>query len=175
MNNKINLFIILLLKFRRDKFIKYGILKNNMGEKRGLIIILISSVIAAITSAYLLYLHYSDTSSFCDISLEISCDIVNRSIYSEILNIPGSLASLLVFSFIAIITLFYLKNKKLFGLNKKNIFEIILLLMIISLIFALYLIYIELFVLYSICPLCVLLDIMILIVLIVIIKLRGKK
>ncbi len=146
-----------------------------MNEKRGLIIILISSIIAIITSAYLLYSHYSDTSSFCDISKEISCDIVNRSIYSEIFGIPISLLSLITFLFITTIAAFALKNKKLFNLNNKNIFDIIFWLMIIILISALYLVYIELFVLYSICPLCVLLDIIIIIILLIIFKLRRSK
>src|SRR3989344_7876708 len=146
-----------------------------MNEKRGLIIILISSLLALLTSTYLLYQHYADTSSFCDISQDISCDIVNRSIYSEIFNIPISLLSLIAFYFIAIITISALKNRKIFGLNKKNIFDIIFYLMLASLLFALYLVYIEAFVLYAFCPLCVLLDILILINLITIIRLRRRK
>ncbi len=145
-----------------------------MNEKRGLIIILISSLIAIITSTYLVYQHYSDISSFCDVAQGISCDIVNRSAYSEIFNIPISGLSLLTFYFIAISIIFILKNKNFFGLNKKAIFNTIFWLMMISTLFALYLIYIEAFVLYAVCPLCVLLDIIILIVLITIIKLRRK-
>ena len=136
--------------------------------------IIIISIIAIITSAYLIYIHYSNTSSFCDISNQVSCDIVNRSAYSEIFNIPISGLSLLTFYFIAISIIFILKNKNFFGLNKKAIFNTIFWLMMISTLFALYLIYIEAFVLYAVCPLCVLLDIIILIVLITIIKLRRK-
>ncbi|MEK6907016.1 MAG: vitamin K epoxide reductase family protein [Nanoarchaeota archaeon] len=146
-----------------------------MNKKRGLIIILISSLIAIFTSTYLLYLHYSDTSSFCDISQGLSCDIVNRSLYSEIFGIPIALFALITFYFINVITMAALQNKKIFGLNEKNIFDIIYWLMIIGLLLALYLIYIEAFVLYSVCLLCVLLDIIILIILITIIKLRGRK
>ncbi len=146
-----------------------------MKEKRGLEIILVFSLLALITSTYLLFLHYSDTSSFCDVSEGISCDIVNRSEYSEIFNIPVSLFALITFYFISIITIATLKNKKIFGLNKEKIYDIIFWLMIIGCFLALYLIYIEAFVLYAVCPLCVLLDIIILIILLTIIKLRRRK
>ncbi len=146
-----------------------------MNEKRGLNIILISSIIAIFVSLYLTYIHYSDTSSFCDISQGLSCDIVNRSLYSEIFGIPVSFMSLVVFYFIALITMSALRNKKIFGLYKKDIINLIFWLMVISILLALYLIYIELFVLYSICVLCVLLDIMILIIFIMAMKLRGEK
>mgnify|MGYP001572885389 CR=1 FL=1 len=150
---------------------KFNILMN---EKRGLNAILIMSFIAVITSTYLLYLHYSDDSSFCDISEGISCDIVNRSLYSEIFGIPVSLLGLLTFFFIFIATSSVLKRKRLFGLKKDEIFNIIYWLMVTSAVFALYLIYIEAFVLYAVCPLCVLLDIFILSTLIIIIKLRRE-
>ena len=146
-----------------------------MDKKRGLTIILICSLIAIAASTYLLYLHYSDTSSFCDVTESISCDIVNRSLYSEIFNIPVSLFSLVTFYFITVITIGALRNEKVFGLTRKTIFDIIYWLMIISVIFALYLIYIEAFVLYAVCPLCVLLDIIIIIILITIIKLRRMR
>ena len=145
-----------------------------MDEKRGSKIILISSLIAIIISTYLLYQHYSDTSSFCDITQGISCDIVNRSLYSEIFNIPISLFALITFYFISIITISALNNKKIFGLNKEKITNVIFRLMIISILFALYLIYIEAFVLYAVCPLCILLDVIILTILITIIKLRRN-
>lgn len=146
-----------------------------MNEKRGLVIILISSLISLITSIYLLYQHYSSESSFCDISKEISCDIVNRSIYSEIFNIPISLLSLLVFYFITIIIISALQDKKIFGLNKKDIFDIVFCVMLFSLLFAFYLFYIEAFVLYAFCPLCILLGVLILINLVTIIQLRKEK
>jgi uncharacterized membrane protein len=146
-----------------------------MDKKRGINIIIINSIIAVISSVYLLYIHYSDTSSFCDISKGLSCDIVNRSLYSEIFNIPVSLFSLLTFIFILIIS-FYIKNNKEFsGFNKKELINIIYYLMIFILLFALYLIYIEAFVLYSFCILCILLDIIILVIFIITIKLRREK
>ena len=146
-----------------------------MNKKRGLIIILVSSLIAIIVSIYLLYQHYSIKSSFCDITQDISCDIVNRSLYSEIFGIPVSLFALITFYIITVLTIATLRKDKIFNLDEKNILNIIFYLMIISLVFALYLVYIEAFVLYAVCPLCVLLDIIILVILIVIIKLRRRK
>lgn len=145
-----------------------------MKENKLINIIIISSILAMITSAYLIYIHYSNTSSFCDISNQVSCDIVNKSLYSEVFNIPISLISLLVFSFILIISFYIKKDKEFSGFNKKELINIIFWLMMISILFALYLVYIELFVLYSICILCVLLDILIIIILIIVIKLRKS-
>lgn len=143
-----------------------------MNKKRGLLTILISSLVALITSIYLLYQHYSPESSFCNISKEISCDIVNKSVYSEIFGVPLALLSILMFSFIFMITISVLTRRKLFGLSKNNVFNIIFWLMLLSVFFVLYLLYIEVFVLYSLCLLCILLDIIILIILTAIISLR---
>jgi len=146
-----------------------------MDKKRGIKIIINSSIIAIIISIYLLYLHYSDTSSFCDISKGLSCDIVNRSLYSEIFNIPISLLSILMFAFILIISIYIKNNKEFSGFNKKELINMIYYLMIFNLLFSLYLVYIEAFVLYSFCVLCTLLDIIILIILITIIRLKREK
>mgnify|MGYP001562103967 CR=1 FL=1 len=135
-------------------------------------IIIICCILAILTSAYLIFIHYSNTTSFCDISNRVSCDIVNKSSYSEIFNIPISLISLLVFSFILLISFHIKKNKEFSGFNRKELVNMIFYLMMFSLLFALYLVYIELFVLYSICILCLFLDILIIVILITIIKLR---
>lgn len=145
-----------------------------MKENKLINIIIIASILAIITSGYLIYVHYSKTTSFCDISKQISCDVVNKSIYSEVFNIPVSLISLLVFSFILLSSFYIKNNKEFFGFNKKELVHMIFILMIMSSIIALYLIYIELFVLYSICVLCVLLDILILTIFISIIKLHDS-
>ena len=144
-----------------------------MKEKRGELIIFISSLIAILTSTYLLYSHYSDVSSFCDVSQAISCDIVNRSLYSEIFNIPVSLFALITFFVVNVLSFAALRNEKPLGLSKKKIYNIIFWLVIIGVLFALYLVYIEAFVLYAFCPLCLLLDLLILIILVTVIKLRN--
>jgi len=138
------------------------------------------SIYAILLSSYLTYLHYSeDTSSFCDISPSLSCDIVNKSKYSEFFGIPIAIMGGLTFIIIIIASLLALKNKKIkiFGKNyqQKHFLNIILILLVVSILFALYLIYIELFVLYSICILCVNLDFIILFALIFIIKAKRCK
>ena len=142
-----------------------------MVQKRGLVIILLYSIFAIIISSYLLYQHYSDTSSFCDVSAGLSCDIVNRSLYSEIFNMPISGFSLAMFIFILVITLIALNNKKYIS----KIIEVIYYLMLVSILFSLYLLYIEAFVLYSFCPLCLSLNVAILVIFFVSLHLkRGK-
>src|SRR3990167_10898834 len=58
--------------------------------------------------SYLTYIHYSQSKSFCDISQEVSCDVVTTSIYSEIFGIPVSVLGLLYFSAV----LFFILKKK---------------------------------------------------------------
>ena len=138
------------------------------------------SVIAIIISSYLLYLHYADTSSFCDFSPSLSCDIVNKSRYSEFpvgSGIPVSLIGIITF-FVVIFLLNSIDNNKSFKIGKtkigrKELSNFLFYLMIASLIFALYLVYAELFLILSICILCVALDIIIIIMLILSYKLRG--
>ncbi len=133
---------------------------------------LILSLVAIVISSYLLYLHYSsESSSFCDISPSLSCDIVNKSIYSEFppgSGIPVSLMGIATF-IIVIVALELIRNNK----HKKYLSNFIFYLMVISVLFALYLVYAELFLILSICILCVLLDVIIIIMLILSYKLRG--
>ena len=129
------------------------------------------SLLAIIISSYLLYLHYSDSTSFCDIGQGLSCDIVNRGIYSEFppnSGIPVSLMGALTFIFVIIILEIIKRKKK----HQKTLSTFIFYLMIISLIFALYLVYAELFLILSICILCVALDIIIILELLLSYKLR---
>jgi len=128
-------------------------------------------IISMIISVYLVYLHYSDKSSFCDISKGLSCDIVNKSVYSEFppgSGIPVSLMGLITFG----IVLFLLNKIKKGNKDiKKKFSRYLFYLMIISLLFALYLVYAELVLILSICILCVTLDIFIISLLILSYKL----
>ena len=143
-------------------------------EKKIIFWIEFISVIAIIISSYLLYLHYSDKESFCDISTGLSCDIVNRSIYSEFppgSGIPVSLMGIITFTIIIVLSELIYANKTA-KRTKKLFSNIIFYLMIISIIFAAYLVYAELFLILSICILCVVLDIFIILILILSYKLR---
>jgi uncharacterized membrane protein len=96
---------------------------------------------------YLLSLHYSaDTGgSFCDIGENLSCDIVNKSVYAKIFGIPMSLLGLLYFLGVL--------GASLFRYNKKTLHALIFL-TIVFLGPSLYLSGIEFFVLENICLFC---------------------
>lgn len=56
------------------------------------------AIIGVVIMGYLTYIHYADTRSFCDISEGVSCDIVTKSLYSEIFGVPISVLGLLYFA-----------------------------------------------------------------------------
>ena len=127
--------------------------------------------LSMIISLYLIYLHYSDKSSFCDISEGLSCDIVNKSVYSEFP--PGSGIPVSLMGFVTFWIVLFLLNKVEKGKKeaKKKFSKYLFYLMITSLLFALYLVYAELVLILSICILCVTLDIFIILLLILSFKL----
>mgnify|MGYP001601084663 CR=1 FL=1 len=154
-------------------------MQKTLKEKKLIKWMSIVSILFIIISAYLLYLHYADVTSFCDISEGLSCDIVNKSRYSEFppgSGIPVSLMGIITF-IIVLITLKYIKKNKTFNvgnkkIDKKNLSRFLFYLMIISLLFSIYLVYAELFLILSLCILCVALDILIIIMLILSYKLK---
>ena len=141
----------------------------------------IAMLLGIATSTYLTYLHYAPTGSgFCDISEGLNCDIVNKSIYSEIFGIPIAVTGGLTFILVALLTLVVKKGKAIsFGkkrISQKAIAKLILTILIFSALFALYLVYIEAFLLYTFCVLCLFIDLIILVSLIAtIIMLRRIK
>ncbi|MBI2671779.1 vitamin K epoxide reductase family protein [Candidatus Woesearchaeota archaeon] len=148
-------------------------------DKNILIFMLVVSLLAVVDSSYLLYLHYSDIESFCDISESLSCDVVNKSEYSEFppdSGFPVSFMGLLTFLLVFVVEILMLKNKSFklskYKIDKKFFADFLFYLMFASLLFALYLVYIELFVLFSVCILCAALDILIITTLLSAWKLR---
>ncbi|MBI2106422.1 vitamin K epoxide reductase family protein [Candidatus Woesearchaeota archaeon] len=143
-----------------------------MDKKRGLKIILVCSILAIITFSYLLYIHYKPTESkFCNFGEGFNCDIVNKSIYSEIMGIPVSLLGALTFIGVLALSILSLNSYKkkfsyYFTIDINSMTKLIFWISVISLLFALYLIYIEAFVLYSFCIFCLIGDILIIITLI---------
>lgn len=144
-----------------------------MDKKRGLKIISVVSILAIIVFSYLLYIHYKPSESkFCNFGEGFNCDIVNKSIYSEIFGIPVSLLGALTFLAVFILSRLSLQNYKkkvsyYFIFDSKFMIETIFWVSAASLLFALYLVYIEAFVLYSFCIFCLIGDILIIITLIV--------
>jgi vitamin-K-epoxide reductase (warfarin-sensitive) len=94
-----------------------------------------------------LYHHYGkETSSYCDFAQNFNCDIVNRSIYSEIAGIPVALIGLLGYAgLLGLATVYRAKAETP---------KLLLLASVVGLGFALYLTYIEKFVLAVWCILC---------------------
>jgi len=72
------------------------------------ILLIVFSISGIIIMAYLTYLHYAPTSpdgSVCDIGEGLSCDMVNKSAYSEILGIPVSVFGVLYFTLVAVLSI----------------------------------------------------------------------
>lgn len=94
--------------------------------------------------SYLTYIHYSQSKSFCDISQEVSCDVVTTSIYSEIFGIPVSVLGLLFFAAV----LFLILRKR------DRAFQTLFIITLFALVPSLYLSLTELIFINSICILC---------------------
>lgn len=96
-----------------------------------------------IVSLYSVYYHYQEEgSSFCNFSENLNCDVVNKSIYSEILGIPIALFGFLMY--VALAILYY-----------QNMWKEGFLIIFSAGIFTIFLTYIEIFLLKALCPLCV--------------------
>ncbi len=104
------------------------------------------AVIGLLLSAVSLYNHYKKSSSeYCDFGEAFNCDIVNRSIYSEVGKVP--VAGIGVLGYLALMVL----------ARKARSCGVALLLLaaaVVGLAFALYLTYIEAYVLVVWCILC---------------------
>ncbi len=149
-----------------------------MFKKESFKIITYLCVLAILISSYLVYLHYTPTStSFCNLSETINCDIVNKSIYSEIFGIPVALYGTLTFLIILALSELLQKNKRYTLLNRpitpKSLYILLIILLLVSLLFSIYLLYIEFFVLFALCLFCVILDILILEMFILAINAQG--
>ncbi len=91
--------------------------------------------------------HYaSSKSNYCDFGANFNCDIVNRSIYSEVAGVPVSLIGVLGYTGLLVLTVLYKKNE--------HSPVILLAASLAGTAFALYLTYIEGFVLAVWCLLC---------------------
>lgn len=95
--------------------------------------------------SYLTYIHYASAKSFCDISAEVSCDVVTTSIYSEIFGIPVSVLGIFYFGTVLVASLLKPALKT---------FKLIFFLTVFVLIPSLYLSLMELLFIRSICILC---------------------
>jgi uncharacterized membrane protein len=95
--------------------------------------------------AYLTYIHFAHTQSFCDISGTVSCDTVTASIYSEILGLPVAILGLGYFGLVVLLSVLQ---------RKKEFYQIIFLITVFALVPSLYLTATEIFAIKSFCILC---------------------
>ncbi len=112
------------------------------------ICIIALSLAGMLTMAYLVYLHYAPTpegGSFCNLGEAFSCDVVNKSAYSEVLGIPVAVLGVLYFGIIAFLGAFRYTPATL---------SFIALFLVVLLGPSLYLSFISKTVLRSICILC---------------------
>lgn len=107
--------------------------------------IVIIALAGLVIMSYLTYVHYANTQSFCDLSAEVSCDVVTTSIYSEVFSVPVSILGIFYFGLVFLLSLFKKEVK---------IFEGIFLLSIFVIIPSLYLSSTEVLFIKSFCILC---------------------
>ena len=72
------------------------------------ILIIIFSLAGMLIMSYLLYAHYAPTpegGSFCDIGEGLSCDVVNKSAYSEVFGFPMAGAGVVYFALVLALAL----------------------------------------------------------------------
>jgi uncharacterized membrane protein len=118
--------------------------KNISGNlQRGLTGLL--SLVGLGIMSYLTYIHFSQVTSFCNLSEKISCDIVTTGIYSEIFGIPVSILGIIYFLIVLLLLIF----------NKRwQVFQTIFLLTLLVIFPSLYLTLMELLVIKAWCILC---------------------
>jgi vitamin-K-epoxide reductase (warfarin-sensitive) len=118
-----------------------------MFRRRILTAILVLCIAGLVLSLVSLQRHYSSSKSvFCDFGASFNCDIVNRSIYSEIAGVPVALIG--AFGYVGLLILATLYKAK------KQTPALLFTASSAGLAFALYLTYIEGFVLGVWCVLC---------------------
>jgi len=108
------------------------------------------NLIAVGLSAFLLYLHFKpEETDFCNLAAKLNCDVVNKSIYSEIFGVPVALLGLIAY---IIITAFAIR-----GLYKdqRKLLPYMTAFVSAGFLFALYLTGVETFILKTYCIFCV--------------------
>ena len=109
-------------------------------------IIMALSGLGLLFMGYLVYLHYKATDgSLCNFGAGLSCEIVNKSIYSEVLGVPLSILGIVFFA-----TIFALAYKK----SLPHSYRVIQMFSVFSLVFGINLSLIEVRDLGTICPFC---------------------
>lgn len=124
--------------------------------------------VAILDTVYLTYLHFKPgASTVCKINDYLDCDIVNKSIYAELFDIPVAVLGLLTYLLLFALGWMVLHGKRLTrfwkALRPGNILWFMFGVTAFGVLFSGYLTYIELFVLYAICLFCLLQQILIIV------------
>lgn len=119
------------------------------------------NALAILDTVYLTYMHFKPTAStLCKISDYLDCDIVNKSIYAELFDIPVSILGMLTYVLLFALGWAVLRNIKLTkcwkALTTSNVLWFMFALTSVGVLFSGYLTYIELFVLHAVCVFCML-------------------
>lgn len=99
-----------------------------------------------IDSLYLVFKYYSGSAPECVIL--IGCDVVAKSQYAEIFNIPVALLGAIYYSAILLLTIIYLKTKR------EEVFKFAAYFTIIGFLVSLWFLYLQFFVIKAICFYC---------------------
>ncbi len=117
------------------------------------------SVLGIALASYQTYKHYTLGPSFCDVNEVISCDVVNRSSYSEVFGVPVALLGAIGYFAFLVLSLLLIRDIDFSKFHKtlrtRDVYYFVFLLVAAGFMFSMYLTYIELYVLHAICPLCV--------------------
>ncbi len=129
-------------------------------QKKLALTILIFSILGVFVSAYATYQHYRPSGrSFCNLNNVVSCDIVNKSKYSEIAGIPVAIIGIIGYLVLAgLAGMLLTRRKEHMGRPA---------LVILSggaLLFSFYLTFVEFFWLGALCLLCITSQIIILLI-----------
>lgn len=110
--------------------------------KEKLWIIRFLAIAGIMISSLALYHHYSQTDfEFCSVSQTVSCNLVNKSIYSEIFSIPVALIGIV--EYIIVFSVSFIKDKRILPIIS-----------LLGFVFSIYLTYIEIAVIEAYCLLC---------------------
>lgn len=127
-------------------------LKTMIEKKQYLILLTVLLALGMLITAYLVYQHYKSAGgSFCNVSDYVSCDVVNKSKYSEIVGFPVALLGFLAYAIFFFFSIGFLKNWKF----PRRTLGVLVFFSAASVLFSLYLTIIEFFVLKALCLLCI--------------------
>jgi uncharacterized membrane protein len=135
--------------------------------------------LAVIDTIYLTYMHFKPSAStLCKINDYLDCDIVNKSVYSELFDVPVSIWGMLTYLLLFFLGLGIYKGFRFTRWNKAlrhvNILWFMFAVTAFGVLFAGYLSYVEVFILHALCIFCVAQQIIIIILLFLLLGILSK-